>query len=173
MPARPCHVVGVGTLQTGVLITTLVQRWLGHSCLSAATIYADASEPEEVAFAKKYRGGVLRYNQANAAGLLCHFPKRGMMMRSILGLFAATMLVTLGLNASPAQSRDAGAFQVAAGSCSGTYATCVARCRRDNPQDRACPSDHCAPKLATCKTSGCWQEGQRYGGKLTCNLQRG
>jgi hypothetical protein len=99
--------------------------------------------------------------------------KGEIMMRSVLALIAVAMLVSAGPVASAAQSRDAGAFQLAAGSCSGTYGQCVARCRKDNPQDKACPSDHCAPKLATCKTSGCWQEGQRYGGQQTCNLSRG
>lgn len=94
-------------------------------------------------------------------------------MRSLSGFIAAACLVLAAFIASPAQSRDDSAFQVAAGSCSGTYNMCVARCKRDNPQDRACPSDHCAPKLATCKTSGCWQEGRRYGGKTTCDLKRG
>jgi len=47
------HAFGVGTLQVGVPIT-LVQRWLGHARLSTTAIYADASGPEELAFAKRF-----------------------------------------------------------------------------------------------------------------------
>lgn len=47
------HGFGVGTLQAGVPIT-LVQRWLGHARLSTTAIYADATGPEELAFAARF-----------------------------------------------------------------------------------------------------------------------
>ncbi len=54
------HSFGVGTLQSGVPIT-LVQRWLGHARLTTTAIYADATGPEETAFAARFwrseRGG--------------------------------------------------------------------------------------------------------------------
>ena len=59
-----------------------------------------------------------------------------------------------------------------AASCSDIHKTCVARCKRDNAADKLCPSDHCDPKLAQCRSTGCWQEGQRYGGALTCDLTK-
>jgi hypothetical protein len=94
-------------------------------------------------------------------------------MRSMLGFVAAAIIASAGFAWSPAHSRDAGAIQMAAGSCTATFNVCVARCRKDNPQDKACPSDHCSPKLAQCKSTGCWQEGQRYGGRQTCGLKTG
>ena len=47
------HSFGVGTLQAGVPIN-LVQRWLGHARISTTAIYADASGPEERAFASRF-----------------------------------------------------------------------------------------------------------------------
>jgi integrase/recombinase XerD len=44
------HSFGVGTLQSGVPVTTL-QKWLGHSRLASTAIYANASGPEDQAFA--------------------------------------------------------------------------------------------------------------------------
>ena len=44
------HSFGIGMLQAGVPLN-LVQRWLGHARLSTTAIYADASGPEEAAFA--------------------------------------------------------------------------------------------------------------------------
>jgi integrase len=55
-PARPHglrHGFGVGALQASVPLT-LVQRWMGHARLSTTAIYADASGPEERAFAERY-----------------------------------------------------------------------------------------------------------------------
>lgn len=99
--------------------------------------------------------------------------KEGNTMQSIMRYASALCVVYAALIAAPALGMDKTAIQVAAaGSCTSTYNTCVARCRRDVPHDKACPSDHCAPKLTTCRSSGCWQEGQRYGGQLTCNLKR-
>ena len=83
-----------------------------------------------------------------------------------------SVAIVIGVALSEAAALESGTFQVAQASCTATYNTCVARCRRDVPKDLACPSDHCVPKLASCKSSGCWQEGQRYGGKLMCNLKR-
>lgn len=47
------HSFGVGTLQAGVPLN-LVQRWLGHARISTTAIYADASGPEEAAFAARF-----------------------------------------------------------------------------------------------------------------------
>jgi integrase len=47
------HGFGVGTLQSGVPLN-LIQRWLGHANISTTAIYADASGPEEQAFAARF-----------------------------------------------------------------------------------------------------------------------
>jgi integrase len=47
------HGFGVGALQAGAPLN-LVQRWLGHARISTTAIYADASGPEERAFAAKF-----------------------------------------------------------------------------------------------------------------------
>jgi integrase/recombinase XerD len=47
------HGFGVGTLQAGVPLN-LVQSWMGHARLSTTAIYANASGPEEIAFAEKF-----------------------------------------------------------------------------------------------------------------------
>ncbi len=57
-------------------------------------------------------------------------------------------------------------------SCSGFQSSCAKRCKQRLPDDKNCVSDHCTPKLAECRTTGCWQEGRLYGGKLTCNLKK-
>lgn len=49
------HAFGVGSLQAGVPLN-LAQRWLGHARISTTAIYAAASGPEEVAFAKRFWG---------------------------------------------------------------------------------------------------------------------
>ena len=49
------HGFGVGALQAGAPLN-LVQRWLGHSRIGTTAIYADASGPEEKAFAAKFWG---------------------------------------------------------------------------------------------------------------------
>ena len=94
------------------------------------------------------------------------------MIKSIFAFAVAGFLVTMSA-VSFAQSPNPDVILVAAGSCGGFYSTCAARCKKDNPADRNCASDHCAPKLAECKSSGCWHEGRRYGGGKTCNLKRG
>lgn len=47
------HAFGVGTLQSGVPLN-LLQRWLGHARISTTAIYANASGPEELAFARQF-----------------------------------------------------------------------------------------------------------------------
>lgn len=97
----------------------------------------------------------------------------------IARLVAVGSMVTLavaGLGTAPANADDLNirqTMQLAAGSCTGMNATCVARCKKDNPLDKACPTDHCTPKLNECRSTGCWQQGQRYGGQKTCNLKLG
>lgn len=52
-------------------------------------------------------------------------------------------------------------------SCREAHATCVARCKKDQAHDAACPSDHCDPKLAQCRADGCWQDGRWYAAAVT------
>jgi integrase len=47
------HGFGVGALQAGAPLN-LVQRWLGHATIGTTAIYADASGPEEQAFAGRF-----------------------------------------------------------------------------------------------------------------------
>jgi integrase len=47
------HAFGVGSLQAGVPLN-LAQRWLGHARISTTAIYAAATGPEEIAFARRY-----------------------------------------------------------------------------------------------------------------------
>lgn len=47
------HAFGVGTLQAGVPLN-LVQKWLGHASMTTTAVYADASGPEEAAFAQRF-----------------------------------------------------------------------------------------------------------------------
>jgi integrase/recombinase XerD len=49
------HAFGVGSLQSGAPLN-LVQRWLGHARISTTAIYANASGPEELAFAARFWG---------------------------------------------------------------------------------------------------------------------
>ena len=63
-------------------------------------------------------------------------------------------------------------IEIAAGSCKGFQSSCAARCKTRAPTDANCVSDHCSPKLAQCRSTGCWQEGAAYGGALTCNLAK-
>ncbi|QLP98291.1 MAG: hypothetical protein HZY79_14205 [Rhodoblastus sp.] len=58
-------------------------------------------------------------------------------------------------------------------SCGGFQAVCAQRCKERAPTDTSCVADHCSPKLLECRSSGCWQEGKMYGGKLTCGLRKG
>jgi integrase/recombinase XerD len=51
------HAFGVGSLQTGVPLN-LTQRWLGHARIGTTAIYAAASGPEEVEFARRFWRGV-------------------------------------------------------------------------------------------------------------------
>lgn len=86
------------------------------------------------------------------------------MLKSISGSIAAIVFVTGFALTNPQPAQGA--------SCSSSARTCAVRCKKDNPTDKNCVSDHCTPKFETCKTSGCWQQGGRYGNVLTCNLDR-
>lgn len=92
-------------------------------------------------------------------------------MRAIV----ATLIVSGAILVGAAQARSDAtvATRLAAETCASFQNTCAARCKKDNPQDEDCVSDHCSPKLAQCRSTGCWEEGRRYGGKQTCNLRRG
>ena len=46
------HAFGVGSLQASIPLN-LVQRWLGHARISTTAIYASASGPEELTFARR------------------------------------------------------------------------------------------------------------------------
>lgn len=94
------------------------------------------------------------------------------MIQAAIRTVVATF-IAIQLSATPTRSETAELTQLAAASCASFQSTCAARCRKDNPQDKNCVSDHCSPKLAQCRSTGCWQEGRRYGGGLTCNLTRG
>jgi hypothetical protein len=69
-----------------------------------------------------------------------------------------------------------GALAVDAGaqtSCSGFYGNCKVRCPQWSKDPVAkCAADHCAPKLGTCRKTGCWTEGPLFGGGTTCNLKK-
>lgn len=85
--------------------------------------------------------------------------------------FVALVAGVSAIGGGAASARD-GAFQVAAaGSCKSHHSTCAQRCRKDNPTDANCVSDHCDPKLSACRQSGCWQDGRRYGGQEFCGLK--
>ena len=84
----------------------------------------------------------------------------------------AAALVVWGSAAIAAPLPD-GAYLVAQGStCQSWYNMCAQRCRERLPNDKSCASDHCAPKLSSCKQSGCWLEGAQYGGGKTCGLAK-
>ncbi|QCK84621.1 hypothetical protein E8L99_01875 [Phreatobacter aquaticus] len=54
-------------------------------------------------------------------------------------------------------------------SCAGWNATCQARCRdAGNPE---C-ANYCTRQVTACRRTGCWTEGQRFGGRQHCNLSR-
>ncbi|MBI3700665.1 MAG: hypothetical protein HY242_09525 [Afipia sp.] len=59
-----------------------------------------------------------------------------------------------------------------AASCRDSFNTCVSRCKTNYASDKNCVSDHCTPKYATCKSTGCWQQGGDFGNVLTCNLDK-
>lgn len=86
--------------------------------------------------------------------------------------FAACFVGVVTLGGGAASAANDGSFQMAAaGSCKSHHSTCAQRCRKDNPTDANCVSDHCNPKLAACRQSGCWQDGRRYGGQEFCGLK--
>jgi hypothetical protein len=76
---------------------------------------------------------------------------------------------SVGAEATPGTLRLA---QATPGSCQGFQDMCARRCPQWAPNDPKCVADHCTPKLLECRRTGCWQEGQRFGGALTCNLRR-
>ncbi len=62
---------------------------------------------------------------------------------------------------------------VAQDSCAAIFSRCKARCPEWSKEPIAkCAADHCSPKLATCRKTGCWTEGPRYGGGTVCNLKK-
>lgn len=90
-------------------------------------------------------------------------------------LAAFVLILCSGAGAWAAEPRSDGSFQVAAGgSCQSFYSQCAARCanNKKGESQAKCASDHCAPKLAACRKSGCWQEGNDYGGGKSCGLAK-
>lgn len=79
-------------------------------------------------------------------------------------ILALATLQPVAAQPSPAQKDASGQ------SCGRIQSICAARCKTRAPTDTNCLADHCTPKLEECLTTGCWQEGRLYGGKLTCNL---
>lgn len=90
--------------------------------------------------------------------------------------FAGTVLFAGGLAVTVeacAQSSPPGSFQVAkVGSCQSWFRTCAARCKERAPLDKACVSERCTPKLSDCRLSGCWEQGELYGGAKQCGLAK-
>jgi hypothetical protein len=67
-----------------------------------------------------------------------------------------------------------GLLAIEANACQSFFSQCAARCE-NNPKGESkakCTADHCSPKLASCRASGCWTEGAAYGGGKTCNLKK-
>ena len=54
--------------------------------------------------------------------------------------------------------------------CSAWNTTCQARCKEAgaNPDCRS----YCASQLSSCKKSGCWTEGARFGNAKHCSLKK-
>lgn len=74
---------------------------------------------------------------------------------------SAGLVVAAATFASPAWAQS---------SCSAYQSQCARRCKERVPDDKNCVSDHCTPKLNECRSTGCWQEGNLYGGKRACDL---
>ena len=93
-------------------------------------------------------------------------------MRTVLGAFAVAGGIALGISSAMATSPlPDGAIRVAqGGSCQGWFSTCSQRCKSSGQQ--SCVSEVCAPKLAECKQTGCWQESARFGGGKQCGLAK-
>jgi hypothetical protein len=94
-------------------------------------------------------------------------------MKFLMSLALATVVIAAAASAGPAKSSPNGSFRIAAaGSCRTWFNTCSVRCGRNRDGREKCTSDHCAPKLASCQSSGCWQEGDKNGGGLHCGLAK-
>lgn len=96
-------------------------------------------------------------------------------MRVLIAVATAGLLAitATGLAAQSYSRMPDGSFQVAqGGSCQSWFSNCASRCKTRAPTDKSCVSDHCSPKLATCRRTGCWQEGAQYGGAKHCNLSK-
>lgn len=90
-----------------------------------------------------------------------------------LSLFAAAGVMVVMSASAGAQSLPTGSYRIAqGGSCQNWFSTCASRCKSRAPSDKNCVSDHCSPKLADCRKSGCWQEGAAYGGGRQCGLAK-
>jgi integrase/recombinase XerD len=66
------HAFGIATLQANVPLN-LVSRWMGHASLTTTAIYADATGPEEIAFATRFwRSGQAVAGQSQAESEASH-----------------------------------------------------------------------------------------------------
>lgn len=96
-------------------------------------------------------------------------------MKSISALAALSMVAfsTVAL-AQQSPSPKPPYIELAAATCQSFFSQCRARCA-NNPKGESqakCTADHCGPKLASCRKTGCWAEGANYGGGTTCNLAK-
>lgn len=87
------------------------------------------------------------------------------MTKSIFKTALATFVVLASLAFAAPDFADAA-------SCSNSFSTCASRCKTKYASDKSCVSDHCTPKLETCKSTGCWQQGGDFGNVKSCNLDK-
>jgi hypothetical protein len=93
-------------------------------------------------------------------------------IKLILCIGIVAVVATAIASAAP-QSLPEGSYRIAAaGSCKSWFSQCAARCKAGAPADRTCVTDHCVPKLAECRATGCWQEAGQYGGGRHCGLAK-
>lgn len=93
-------------------------------------------------------------------------------MKATLAMAAMFAVMIFATTSSDAQDVRGGSFRVAeAGSCQSWFSICAARCGRSRDGHDKCVSDHCSPKLSSCRSSHCWQEGANNGGGLHCGLR--
>jgi hypothetical protein len=99
-------------------------------------------------------------------------------MKSVIAL-AATFLfvsapITLAEQPHSAQREALIRLAQASSSCQNFFSQCAARCASNakGESQAKCTADHCRPKLASCRKSGCWTEGAAYGGARRCGLAK-
>lgn len=95
-------------------------------------------------------------------------------MKIVIAIATTLLVGTTALAAEPSGNSSDGRIQLAASSCQSYFSQCRARCANNakGETQAKCTADHCSPKLASCRKSGCWTEGAAYGGGTTCNLAK-